>query len=69
MDFKINNTTIGKCYKTYIVAELSANHNKNFNTAKQLIKKAKEAGADAVKLQTFLPSTITINCKKDEHFR
>lgn len=66
MNFKINNNIIGKNYKTYIVAELSANHNKNLNTAKILIKKAQEAGADAVKLQTFLPNTITINCKKND---
>lgn len=66
MVFKINNNIIGKPHKTYIIAELSANHNKNFNISKQLIKKAHEAGADAVKLQTFLPNTITIDCKKDD---
>jgi pseudaminic acid synthase len=48
--------------KTLIVAELSANHNHNFNIAIKTIKAAKEAGADAVKLQTYTPDTMTIDC-------
>ncbi|MCC8089760.1 MAG: pseudaminic acid synthase [Rikenellaceae bacterium] len=53
---------------TFIVAELSANHNQNINTAISTIKAAKKAGADAVKLQTYTPDTITINCD-NKYFR
>ena len=45
----------------YIIAELSANHNQSFETAVTLIHEAKNAGADAVKVQTYTPDTITIN--------
>ncbi|GAH06161.1 unnamed protein product, partial [marine sediment metagenome] len=44
------------------IPELSANHLQKFDNAVKLIKAAKEAGADAVKLQTYTPDTITINC-------
>jgi pseudaminic acid synthase len=47
---------------TFIVAELSANHSKDWNTAVKLIYAAKKAGADAVKLQTYTPDTLTIKC-------
>ena len=48
--------------KTLIIAELSANHNQNFDIAVKTIKAMKEAGVDAVKLQTYTPDTITIDC-------
>src|SRR5208337_610786 len=51
-----------------IIAELSANHNQQFDQATQLIVAAKEAGADAIKLQTYTPDTITIDCD-NEYFR
>ena len=47
---KINNNFIGKGHKTYIIAELSANHNQDYNAAIKLIHEAKNAGADAVKV-------------------
>ncbi len=53
-------------HKTYIIAELSANHNGSIEVAKDTIKAAKEIGADAIKLQTYTADTITLNCKKDE---
>lgn len=52
----------------YVIAELSANHNGNFETALRIIDEAKRAGADAVKVQTYKPDTITL--KSDgEQFR
>jgi pseudaminic acid synthase len=48
--------------KSFIVAELSANHNHSLDLALGTIKAAKEAGADAVKLQTYTPDTMTIDC-------
>lgn len=68
MHIKIGQLKIGPGQPTYIVAEMSANHNQNFDQALQLIKAAKEAGADAIKLQTYTPDTITIDCD-NEYFR
>lgn len=48
----------------WIVAELSGNHLQNYERAKELIEAAVEAGADAVKLQTYTPDTLTIDCDK-----
>ena len=52
--------------KTYIVAELSANHNGSLQIALDTIKAAKETGADAIKIQTYRADTITLDCKKDD---
>lgn len=52
--------------KCFIVAELSGNHNGDFELAKKTILAAKEAGADAVKLQTYTADTITLNCSSDD---
>lgn len=48
--------------KTFIVAEMSANHNQDFNVAIKTLRAAKDSGADAVKLQTYTADTLTINC-------
>lgn len=48
--------------KTFIIAELSANHNHQLELAKRTIHAAKEAGVDAVKLQTYTADTITLDC-------
>jgi pseudaminic acid synthase len=64
----IGSRRIGWGEPVYIVAELSANHNQDFEQAVALIHAAKEAGADAVKLQTYTPDTLTIPSEK-EYFR
>ena len=66
--FEINERRIGLGFPTYMVAEMSANHSQDFDQAVKLIKAAKEAGADAVKLQTYTPDTLTI-CSDKEYFR
>jgi len=68
MEFEIGGKKIGKNYPIFIIAELSANHLQKFDNAVKLIKAAKEAGADAVKLQTYTPNTITIDCD-NEYFQ
>ena len=52
--------------KCFIIAELSANHGGNIEIAKETIRAAKRAGADAIKLQTYLPSTMTLDSDKDD---
>jgi N-acetylneuraminate synthase len=65
---QINHRTIGTGHPAYIIAEVSANHNQDFEQAKRIIEAAKEAGADAVKLQTYTPDTLTIDCN-NAHFQ
>ncbi|MGB9498866.1 MAG: pseudaminic acid synthase [Dissulfuribacterales bacterium] len=65
---KINNWVIGNGYPTYIIAEMSANHNHDYNKAVKIIEAAKEVGADAIKLQTYTPDTMTIDCD-NKYFR
>ena len=48
--------------KTFIIAEMSANHNHHFDVAIDTIKAAKKAGADAIKIQTYTADTLTLNC-------
>ncbi|OFX81550.1 MAG: pseudaminic acid synthase [Bacteroidetes bacterium GWE2_29_8] len=62
---KIGNIKIGDNYPVFVIAELSANHNQSYDLAVKTIEAAKEAGADAIKLQTYTPDTITINCDND----
>jgi len=50
----------------YVIAELSANHNGKLETALRIIQEAKQAGADAIKLQTYKPDTITLNCDSED---
>ena len=48
--------------KTYIIAELSANHGGSYDRAIDIIRAAKEVGADCLKIQTFMPDTLTLDC-------
>ena len=65
---QIGNRQIGPGCPVYAVAEMSANHNQDFDQAVKILHAAKEAGADAVKLQTYTPDTMTIRSDK-EYFR
>ena len=67
-NFKIGQRCISETSPTFIVAEISANHNQDYSRAVEIIHAAKEAGADAVKLQTYTADTITIDCD-DECFQ
>lgn len=62
---ELGNRFVGEGERTYIVAEVSANHLQDYDRAEAIIKAAKEAGADAVKLQTYTPDTITLDCDND----
>ncbi len=59
---------VGPGRPCFIVAEMSANHGGSFDRAVELLRAAKASGADAVKLQTYTPDTLTIDCD-GEHFR
>lgn len=63
---KIEGRCIGKGYAPYIVAEMSGNHNCEIERAFRIIDAAKASGADAVKIQTYKPETITIDHDGDE---
>ena len=63
-EIKIGNRLVGENHPCMIVAELSGNHNGDYNRAIEIIHAAKEAGADAIKLQTYTADTITIDCDK-----
>lgn len=62
VEIKIGEFEISKQSRTFIIAEISANHGHNIQIVKESIKAAKEIGADAVKIQTYTPDTITIDC-------
>jgi pseudaminic acid synthase len=63
---KIHKRSIGPGFPPYVVAELSANHNGSLERALQTIDAAHQAGADAIKLQTYTADTMTIDCDREE---
>lgn len=65
---RINGRNIGKGQPVFIVAEMSANHRQDFDEAVRIIRAAKDCGADAVKLQTYTPDTLTID-SDNEYFK
>ncbi len=62
---KIGKKIVGEDEPVFIIAELSANHNQNYNLAVKSIKAMKDTGVDAIKLQTYTPDTITIDSTGD----
>ncbi|MCD6584211.1 MAG: pseudaminic acid synthase [Desulfobacteraceae bacterium] len=62
---QIGSRKIGTGVPVYIIAELSANHRQDFGEAEKLVRAAKAAGADAVKLQTYTADTLTIDCQAE----
>jgi len=65
-EFNINDRKIGLDHSPYVIAEMSANHNGDINNAYKIIDMAKASGADAVKLQTYHPDTITMDMNTPE---
>lgn len=63
-EITIGENTIGK-ESVYIIAEMSANHNMDFERAKRIIEVAACAGANAIKVQTYTADTITIDCREE----
>lgn len=63
---KIGNFEISHDKPSFIIAELSANHNGSLDTAIETIRAAKRAGADAIKFQTYTADTITLNSQKKD---
>lgn len=62
---RIKGESVGDGSPAYVVAEMSANHNQDFARAVRIVEAAAEAGADAIKLQTYRPDTLTIECDKE----
>lgn len=67
-EFYIAGRAIGERHPPYIIAEMSANHNGSIESAFRLLKVAKAAGADAVKLQTYRPETMTLSSDFPDFF-
>jgi N-acetylneuraminate synthase len=62
---KLGERTIGAGCATYFIAELSANHHQDFDRAVRIVQAAKAASADAIKLQTYTPDTITVRSDRE----
>lgn len=62
---QIADRRIGPGEGVFVVAELSANHNRSFDRAVQIVRAARDAGADAVKLQTYTPDTLTLDSDRE----
>ena len=67
-EFKIGNKWVGEGHPCFCVAEMSGNHNQDFHRAIELVHAAKEAGADAIKLQTYTADSLSLDCD-NEYFQ
>lgn len=67
-EFRIGNKMVGGDHPCFCVAEMSGNHLKDYGRAVEIIYAAKEAGADAIKLQTYTADSLSLNCN-NEYFR
>ncbi len=63
---QIGKRSVGAGRPAYVIAEMSANHGQQFDESIKIVRAAKECGADAVKLQTYMPDTMTIACEREE---
>ena len=64
-EFRIGSRMVGEGHPAYIIAEMSANHAGSIERAKEIIRAAKKSGADCIKIQTYTPDTITIDCHNE----
>lgn len=62
---QIGNRFIGEGCPVYMIAEMSGNHAGSIERAKEIIRAAKESGADCIKIQTYTPDTLTIDCSNE----
>lgn len=60
----IGGRRVGPNQEVFVIAEMSANHHQDFDRARRIVDAAADAGADAIKLQTYRPDTITIDCDR-----
>lgn len=68
MQIKIGPRTVGDGCRPFFIAEMSGNHNQSLQTALEIVARAAESGADAIKLQTFTPNTLTLDSHRSEFF-
>ena len=61
---KVKNHIIGKNSAPFIIAEMSGNHNQSLDRALEIVEAAAKTGAHALKIQTYTPDTMTLNCDK-----